>query len=61
VVTSGYSDLDLWLRLVLWASVSRFDIELQPTSYVVQAGHRIRFTVQASFAEIPVIGAVPAL
>jgi putative CocE/NonD family hydrolase len=69
--------------------VYRFDVELQPTSYVVAAGHRIRFTVQgaavdvswhgpglgahpfsvvvhtgperASFAEIPVIGADPAL
>ena len=26
----------------------RFDIELQPTSYVVAAGHRIRFTVQGA-------------
>jgi putative CocE/NonD family hydrolase len=73
--------------------VCRYDIELQPTSYVIPAGHRIRFTVQgaavdpaidvawqgpglgehpftatirtgpeyASYAEIPVIGSVPAL
>jgi hypothetical protein len=74
-------------------AVCRYDIELQPTSYVVPAGHRIRFTVQgaavdpaidvswhgpglgeqpftvtistgpeyASYAEVPVIGSVPAL
>jgi putative CocE/NonD family hydrolase len=73
--------------------VCRYEIELQPTSYVVPAGHRIRFAVQgaaidpaidvswhgpglgehpftvsirtgpqyASFAEIPVIGSVPAV
>jgi predicted acyl esterase len=28
--------------------VYRFDIELQPTSFVVAAGHRIRFTVQGA-------------
>jgi putative CocE/NonD family hydrolase len=28
--------------------VYRFDIELQPTSYVVPAGHRLRFTVQGA-------------
>ena len=28
--------------------VHRFDIELQPTSYVFPAGHRIRFTVQGA-------------
>jgi predicted acyl esterase len=28
--------------------VYRFDIELQPTSYVVPAGHRVRFTVQGA-------------
>ena len=71
----------------------RYEIELQPTSYVIPAGHRIRFTVQGaaidpaidvawqgpglgehpftatirtgpeytSYAEIPVIGSVPAL
>jgi hypothetical protein len=73
--------------------VYRFEIELQPTSYVVAAGHRLRFAVQgaaidpsldlawqgpglgrspftvtihagpahASYAEIPFIGADPAL
>jgi putative CocE/NonD family hydrolase len=72
-------------------AVCKYEIELQPTSYVVPAGHRVRFTVQgaaidpdldlswhgpglgeqpftvtirtgpeyASYAEVPVIGAVP--
>jgi putative CocE/NonD family hydrolase len=38
---TGPTDLDP-------GDVYRFDIELQPTSYVVPAGHRIRFTVQGA-------------
>ena len=37
----------LWVDIMA-GDVHRFEIELQPTSYVVPAGHRIRFAVQGA-------------